>query len=156
MRSLKYFPAFDGITFNESQSMYWNGVWPNDDTCIFWEDKDYGGGSVTVSLYGGNYNYMELKDHWINDKIGSYVCGSGVLLYLCDDRYNDNCYDDNGVSSAAAWNRDLGSSKGGHGDDATTIKMWSYDPVNGTGGITVFRDKGCWEDNAYFAAGSPG
>ena len=156
MRSLKYFPAFDGITFNDSQSMYWNGVWPNDDTCIFWEHCDYGGSSVTLSLNGGNYNEMNLKGHWINDKIGSYICGSKVLLYLCDDYVWDSCYNDRGGSSAAAKNRDLGSKVGGHGDRASSIKMWPYDPVNGTGGITVFGDKGCWDDNAYFSAGAPG
>ena len=34
--------------------------------------------------------------------------------------------------------------------------MWPYDPVYGIGGITIFRDKGCWDDNAYFPAGEAG
>jgi len=38
----------------------------------------------------------------------------------------------------------------------TVVNLYSYDSVNGTGAVTLFRDGNCSGDSAYFLAGEPG
>jgi hypothetical protein len=44
----------------------------------------------------------------------------------------------------------------GHGNSATTVKMYYWEPVKGYGGVTAFQDRDCLDDSAYFPAGAPG
>ena len=47
----------------------------------------------------------------------------------------------------------MGSSVNGHGNAASSVKMYYWDPVKDTGGVTAVQDRDCVDDSAYLPAG---
>jgi hypothetical protein len=82
----------------------------------------------------------------------AWICGANVRYEFCDNSPDDDCYNGHGVSGAGA----AYSASTGHGDKLTTLKLYAYDAVNGTGAATVYYDSDCTSDSAYFMAGDLG
>ena len=133
--------------------------YPPDNACYFFQHSNYEGEwmSLSLDIEGGETEKVtHLKGGWWDNAIDSLVCGANILVYLCDHDPNDDCMNGHGFSLAGGYNRELGSSMTGHGNSATTVKMYHWEPVKGYGGVTAFQDRDCVDDSAYFPAGAPG
>ena len=130
---------------------------PDYHTCHFYQKAWYGGSVYTASVspWIGAKNIFTL-DGWWDNTVSSVICGRNVLVYLCDHGPNDDCMNGHGFSLAGTYNGDMGSSLNGHGDSASTVKMYYWDPVTDYGGVTVVQDRDCVDDSAYLPAGKIG
>jgi len=79
-----------------------------------------------------------VADYW-NDAMSSWICGKNVEYWFCDNLPNDDCRNGHGESGAgAAYNPIVG-----HNDGMTSLKMYSYDQINGPGAAIIYSDANC-------------